>query len=100
MRNVYRKIGKAHWEYTCPSCGRLTRSVDEFGVYEAKQKHDNAHAISNAINSVFGGLGEAFNTLSSVVGEAFASIQRAFVEVHKNDPKFPTSTNPNRERRK
>lgn len=96
MRNVYRKIGKAHWEYTCPSCGRLTRSVDEFGVYEAKQKHDKAHALENVLK----GFGEAFNTLSSVVGEAFASIQRAFVEVHKNDPKFPTSTNPNRERRK
>lgn len=96
MRNVYRKIGKAHWEYLCPSCNNLTRSVDEFGVYEAKQKHDQRHALSNVLK----GLGDAFNLAAKIVGDAFRPIMDAFDAVAKNDPKFPTSTNPNRERRK
>lgn len=96
MKNMYRKIGKAKWFYACPSCGMSIMSVDEFGAYEFKQKHDKMHAFSLILKPVI----EAFSEVVKGVGAAFKVISDVFAESAKNQPKYPTSEQVNRNRRK
>lgn len=92
--NKYRKIAKNNWQFTCKHCGFHHQSVDEFGAYEAEWRHRKDLACT------FGQLIAPVREAMKVISDAFAPIVNAMNEADKAKPKYPTSINPNQNRRK
>lgn len=98
MRNQYRKIAKNNWQYTCKNCGFRHQSIDEFGAYEAEWRHRKY--LPCVWEQAIKPMREAFKVIADAVRPVMDAMNALNPPPGPTQMKYPTSTNPNQNRRK
>jgi len=74
-----RKVGKAHWTFSCGMCGMKASGPDHWTVYEAGWNHNRDAAATHLFTAAQGaidGLAGAFMEMGRAVSRSLAAISQ------------------------